>query len=274
MPVGCRAADTVTDFSLNPVLLVHGHGMSADVWSDLTSSLVSSGYPEQYIYSVQIRPNKMGNTQAAQNIIAPAANALLSSVKIVARRAGHTGEMPTRIDIVSHSMGAVSSRWYLARISPHSVRTWISIGGANHGTNALCAYQDDGAKEMCPAYSSDVGANKIQVLLNGSVGSRIDESPWGIGDDPKGVQQIPPNEVNRILYFTIRLQEDEWIDPSHSAEITGAGAGQPFPSGNTYRETSLGNFLIMEDMRHDDMPWHDDVIALVHSLLSFSDTVY
>jgi len=241
--------------------------MNAGDWDDMIRHLSLAGYPREYLYSADIEPNTMGNVDAAKSVIAPAVDRLLDSVRSVAQEAGYDGGLPQRVDMVSHSMGSVSSRWYATRMRPERVRVWLSIGGANHGTNVLCRYPDEGAVDLCPAYATDQEKNPVQVMLNGTAKRPVDETPWGIGPDPDNSPRIAPDENRHITYYTIRIEPDRWIEPAESATLVGGGTGDGLPEGLHFRETSPGNLLFLKDIRHDDMPWEDDIVTTVESLL-------
>lgn len=266
LSVGC-SVESKLDFSRTPVVFVHGHGMSQDDWADMIWHLSKAGYPPQYLSAVDIRPNVMGNVEAAESIIAPAIERLLEIVRQSAREVGYSGALPQRVDIVSHSMGAVSSRWYAAKIGPERVRTWISLGGANHGTNALCDYQDDGAADMCPAFASDHSQNGVQMMLNGSSDNPVDETPWGLGPDSDGRHSVVPDDERHITWFTIRIEADKWIEPADSANLDGAGTSQSLQESRYFRETSPGNLLLQTNAIHDDLPRDEGVINVVAMLL-------
>jgi len=231
--------------------------------------LSGTGYPRDYLYAVVIQPNVMGNIEAAETVILPAVEHLLENVSSAARHVSFSGALPQRVDIVSHSMGAVSARWYATKLKPDRVRSWISIGGANHGSNALCNFRDDGAADLCPAYASNEERSSVQVALNGTPGFPVDETPWGIAPDPDGIPRVAPDTERRIAYFTIRIEPDPWILPADSATLLGAGGARSDAAGNpAFRETSRGNFQKLTAITHDDMPWDDHIVALVESLLA------
>ena len=140
---GSAASSEPPDYARTPVLFVHGHGLSSADWRPLIEHLAVSGYPREYLHAVDIVPNTMANARAATSVIAPEAEALLARAEAAARRAGYSGKVSRRLDIVSHSMGVVSSRWYAAKLRPDLVRTWIGLAGANHGTQALCPFRDE-----------------------------------------------------------------------------------------------------------------------------------
>jgi triacylglycerol esterase/lipase EstA (alpha/beta hydrolase family) len=61
----------------------------------------------------------------------------------------------TRIDVVSHSMGAISSRYYLERLGGAArVDAWVSLAGVNEGTVwAYGCYALTPCREMVPTSS-------------------------------------------------------------------------------------------------------------------------
>jgi hypothetical protein len=263
---GCGSA-AVSDFSKTPVLFVHGHGLSASDWDNAIEYLHQNGYPREYLSAVNIQPSRMGNILAAKTVIQPAAVSLLKSATRAAQKNGFKGRAPQQIDIVSHSMGAVSTRWFVSKLSPHLVRTWISLAGANHGSNALCNHNDDGAKDLCPAYATSEQESKVQIDLNGTTTMPIDETPYGLGKDKKNIHSVLPDKNRRILYFTVRIEPDEWIKPEYSAMLDGAG-GIPIQAQGPVVETSPGNFLFRSEVDHDALPGHSELIRFVASLLA------
>jgi hypothetical protein len=268
---GCGSASE-RDFSHHPVLFVHGHGLSASDWEQAIEYLRQKGYPAEYLHAVNIKPSRMANIRAAKTVIQEAALSLLDNAKTAAQNNKYKGQLPQRIDIVSHSMGAVSSRWFVAKLQPHYVRTWISLAGANHGSNALCNHTDAGANDLCPAYARTAEESKVQLDLNGTPRAPIDETPYGIGVDRKKIQRIDPDSHRSILYFTVRIEPDNWIKPEHSAILDGAG-GVPvkIQRGTPVIETTPGNFLFKADVDHDSLPRHSQLIRFLALLLAVRD---
>src|SRR2546426_4456038 len=260
------------DYARAPVLFVHGHGLSSADWRPLIEYLAANGYAREYLHGVDIVPNTMANAQAATSVIAPAVDSLLARAKTAAQRAGYRGEVPRRLDIVSHSMGVVSSRWYAAKLRPEVVRTWIGLAGSNHGTQALCPLQDEASREMCPAFATNARTHPLQVALNGGEGARVDETPYGLGLDRPGVARIPSDGRHSILYLTVRLEPDSWIQPESSAVLDGAG-GVPVtvPAGVPAEETSPGNFLFRARVGHDPLLNHPDLMRLMAAMLAVRD---
>jgi pimeloyl-ACP methyl ester carboxylesterase len=260
------AARGAPDYSRTPIVFVHGSGLNSRTWAPLRRHLQQEGYPPEFLHAVDIEPNDASNVWAAEHVIAPAVAALLASAETAARRAGTAGT-PHRVDLVTHSMGAVSSRWY-ARQHAEKVRRVITLAGSNHGTDALCAFPSPGNDEMCPAFATEPAESLVQLELNGTADAPVDETPFGIGTDRPRAQSVSPDALRRITYFTIRIEPDEWIRPEHSAMLDGAGGiDASVPSGIQVAETTPGNFLFQHRTGHDHLPQHPALMELVSTLL-------
>src|SRR5437016_11580245 len=269
---GSAASSEPPDYARTPVLFARGLGLSSAAWRPLIEHLAVTGYPREYLHAVNIVPNTMANVRAATSVIAPEAETLLARAEAAARRSGYSGKVSRRLDIVSHSMGVVSSRWYAAKLRPDLVRTWIGLAGSNHGTQALCPLQDEASREMCPAFAANARTHPLQVALNGTEGARVDETPYGLGPDRPGVPRVPPDGTRSILYLTVRVEPDSWIQPERSALLDGAG-GVPIrvPAGVPVQQTSPGNFLFEENVGHDPLLYHPDLMRLVAAILPARD---
>lgn len=233
--------------------------------------LMTNGYPAQLLRTIDLVPNTGRNREAAERQIAPAIEAFLSDVNAFLDSQEYTPPK-TKVDLVSHSMGGLSTRWYAAVVAPDRVDTWISLAGANHGTDVLCPFvgsDDGGADDCCPPYSTDPD-DTVQLTLNGQpFVADVDETPYGMGVDSPGVAVVRPDAGRRIFYATIRTEPDAWISPGDSVIVDGAG-GRPvsLAEGFPAVETSPGNFLMINGVTHDSMPgdWH--TIQLVALLLN------
>ena len=233
---------------------------------------VSAGYPREYLLAVDLVPNDGDNVRAAERFIARGVEELLAAQADLMDAQDCSDRPIAKVDLVAHSMGAISSRWYASFVSPERVRRLITLAGANHGTNELCGHSGDGNRQMCPAFSEATGENEVQFRLNGTNRTPVDETPYGAGIDRPTVRSIPPDAKRRIAYLTVRLTEDEWIDPADSAVLDGADdldpeVGRGFP----VMQTHPGNLLFLAPTRHDDLPMHPDLIRLVAGILSAPD---
>ncbi|RMD83357.1 MAG: hypothetical protein D6815_06765, partial [Candidatus Dadabacteria bacterium] len=226
-------------------------------WNPMINYLVSLGYPREFLFAIQLETVlPVTNRFDAEHTIPPAVDSFLDDVNAFLAAQGYTGPPKTKVDIVSHSMGSVSSRWYAGHVAPERVHAWISLAGSNHGTNDLCPYvrpQPDGASDMCPAFRTEP-PDSIQVLLNGQpFVPDVDETPYGIGPDSPGVSVVAPDASRRIVYWTVRTSlDDEWISPDESVILDGTGGipvtiPEDLPATDT---TPAGNFQMTNNVRH------------------------
>ncbi len=279
MPANQPRSSNLSTSELTPVLFVHGLGANSEIWKRLQRHFRSLGYPEEYLAAVDLDPPDGSNTRAAELWIAPAVDRLLARAGDHARTSAHGSSPPAKVDIVAHSMGALSSRWFAAKIEPQRVRILITIAGTNHGSNAVCGWDNDGASDLCPAFAKSPDESPIQIALNGLPESPTDETPFGIGEDGNPDIRVAPDPERRILYLTIRIAEDQWITPQHSAILDGAGALQvESVASPSFEETSRGNFLfvggagrLFRRVNHDSLLDDPMVAVFVGDILSGSD---
>jgi triacylglycerol lipase len=140
--VGAPAASARTPAPRrDPVLLVHGFNGSGASWHAMTAYLRSQGWRADEIDAISY-DSDASNVDTARRI----------AREVDALRA-RTGA--ARVDVVSHSMGAISSRYYLERLggSAH-VDAWVSLAGVNEGTVwAYGCYPLTPCREMVPSSS-------------------------------------------------------------------------------------------------------------------------
>lgn len=269
----CSCFQTTThsnpDYAKTPIFFVHGHGMKARCWKPMISYLTKGGYPHNYLKAIQLHPNNGSNIDAAEKQIAPAIEDFLKEINVFLEKEYPAMPLKTKVDLISHSMGAMSARWYAAKIRPDRVRIWISFGGANHGTNVLCKWSDPGANDCCPAYAPSKEDSLIQYTLNGAPhAADIDETPYGIGKDSPGTHSIPPDERRKMLYITFRTSPDKWIKPETSPILDGAGGlKMMMPENVRAKQTSPGNILMTNRVGHDAMLSDADTMQLTKVFL-------
>jgi triacylglycerol lipase len=142
---------------------------------------VDAGHPRSSMLAISYNSNQSNATIANQ--VRDAVSSLRSS----------TGA--SRVDIVTHSMGGLSSRYYLKNLGgTANVDDWVSLGGPNHGTNTayLCYPFSAGCRDMVP------GSGFLDSLNSG------DETPGG------------------VRYGTFWSSCDEVINPDDSVPLSGA----------------------------------------------------
>ena len=125
----------------DPVLLVHGFDGSGASWKVMIQRLLDAGYPASRVDAISYDRNT-SNVDVARQI-----------GKAVDDLRTRTGA--ARVDIVSHSMGAISSRYYLERLGgTNAVDAWVSLAGVNEGTIwAYGCYVLTQCQEMVPTSS-------------------------------------------------------------------------------------------------------------------------
>ncbi|MCF6521531.1 triacylglycerol lipase [Streptomyces sp. JJ36] len=174
-------ATAATAAQPDPVLFVHGYKGGAWNWFDMIDDFEGAGYPSDRLHAMSYDPFQSNATTAAQ--VREEADALRA----------RTGA--SRIDIVTHSMGGLSSRHYLKFLGGTAhVDDWVSLGGPNHGTNlaGICSWLITSCKEL------KAGSDFLNRLNAG------DETP------------------GTVNYGTFWSSCDEFINPDSSTLLSGA----------------------------------------------------
>lgn len=113
----------------DPVLFIHGINGSADDFKVMMERMVDGGWPANRLMARTFGDPKWGCNVNNANTVKQWADELMAST--------HT----TRIDLVAHSMGTLSSRRYMKALGGAAVvNTYVILGGMNHGlsSNGVC----------------------------------------------------------------------------------------------------------------------------------------
>jgi triacylglycerol lipase len=113
-----------------PVIFVHGFVENSGIWATARQSFQQSGYPAGLLFAWDYDTVLTNNETTSRNF-----GAYLDSVL---RQTG-----AQQVDIVSHSMGSLSTRHCIKFGScAGKVRNWVSLAGANKGTDVagLCFF--------------------------------------------------------------------------------------------------------------------------------------
>ena len=123
------------------MLLVHGFGGSASDWRAMTASCATTA------------TSRRRSTPSTTTATPPTSTIAQRIAREAAALRARTGA--SRIDVVSHSMGAISSRYYLERLGGAAhVDAWVSLAGVNEGTVwAYGCYLLAPCREMVPTSS-------------------------------------------------------------------------------------------------------------------------
>jgi pimeloyl-ACP methyl ester carboxylesterase len=235
------------------VLFVHGYGADATVFEPMIEHLRERGHPVDQLLAVDLVPPD-------DSVIATAAQGIAPAVERLAALSPDG-----RVDIVAHSMGALSSRWYATRLRPDRVRTLVTVGGANHGTDALCDQASPGGADLCPAFAT--ADDPVQLGLNGSPDAPADETPYGAAPDPAGIPRIDPQPGREIRYIAVLVPDDRWIVPNSSAELAGADPVTTLPPEVLVTQLRPGNLLFGRPTDHDAILDDEGLFALLDTVL-------
>ncbi|MEQ9495314.1 MAG: hypothetical protein RIT81_00615 [Deltaproteobacteria bacterium] len=125
----------------DPVLFVHGINGSSAEFDVMRMRLVDDGWPANRLFALDFEDPRWGcNVDNAQAIADEVAQILQT-----------TGA--TRIDLVAHSMGTLSSRHFIKELGGTAhVNTYVTLGGLHHGNRLACLNPLDVCvwQELCP----------------------------------------------------------------------------------------------------------------------------
>lgn len=167
----------------DPILFVHGWQGSAADWNYMWGRFLEAGYSAD-----EMARFTYDSTQSNKDIASQV------KAQVDALRAKTDA---AKVDIISHSMGGLNSRWYLKNLDGlNFVDDWVSIAGPNHGTDTANGCLDASCVEMRP------GSTFLADLNSG------DETP------------------GRVNYGTWWSPCDEIINPDSSTILSGAANNQ------------------------------------------------
>lgn len=198
-PSAAQAADR------NPVLFVHGLSSSASTWNTWINKFKADGYHASELHTWSYDWKKSNATTGAK---------LIDKVQDVLDATG-----ATKVDIVAHSMGALSSRWYLKNGGgTATVDDFVSVAGVNHGTDVswFCSFYQS-CKEMVR------GSSFLDSLNSG------DETPGNVN------------------YATLWSTCDALINPDSSAKLDGAVNTSVGCKGHTDMNDDSSNYTKVRD---------------------------
>ncbi|MEU3721713.1 triacylglycerol lipase [Streptomyces sp. NPDC031705] len=106
----------------DPVVFVHGWNSDGSAWNVMAGRFRSDGHPSERLFQW---------TYPAYQSNATTASELGATVDRVLAATG-----AAKVDLVTHSMGSLSSRYYLKNLGGDAkVDAWVSLAGPNHGTD-------------------------------------------------------------------------------------------------------------------------------------------
>ncbi|MET7854001.1 alpha/beta fold hydrolase [Streptomyces avermitilis] len=165
----------------DPVVFVHGLSSSASSWDEWIADFEADGYTASELDAWSYDWSQSNVTTAQQ---------LATEVRSVLARTG-----ASKVDLVVHSMGALSARYYLKNLGGTSyVDDFVSTAGVNHGTTVAswCKWLYTSCSEMY------TGSSFLTALNSG------DETPGS------------------VAYASYWSNCDELLTPDTSAILSGA----------------------------------------------------
>jgi triacylglycerol lipase len=172
---------TLPDLKHDPILFVHGYGGSSANWETMKQRFLADGWQDFELYAYNYSFVTSNATTAAE---------IRDQVDDIIAKTG-----ATKVDIIAHSMGSVSSRYYMKNLGGSAkVDAWVSLAGPNHGTDAVenenCGFTP--CREIVPG-------SAFLLALNA-------------GDETPGLSR----------YATWRSPCDTTINPDESVILAGA----------------------------------------------------
>ena len=163
----------------DPILFVHGWNGDTSTWTTMVSRFQADGWTSAELNNWTYNWHQSNATTASE--ISSKVDSILAA----------TGA--TKVDIVTHSMGGLSSRYYIRNLAGDAkVDEWVSLGGPNHGTDTANFCFDTSCVQMRQ------GSTFLKALNQG------DETPGAVN------------------YRTWWSPCDEVINPDSSVALSGA----------------------------------------------------
>jgi triacylglycerol lipase len=190
-------APAATAAAVEPILFVHGWNSSGSIWNTMIGRFQADGWTAAQTNNWSYNTAQSNVTTAGQ------VNTKVDQIRAATGAA--------KVDIISHSMGGLSTRYYLKNLGGQAeVDEWVSLGGPNHGTTtANLWFWNTSCVEMQP------GSSFLNALNSG------DETPGS------------------VVYGTWWSPCDSVINPDSSVSLVGATNTQTACLGHSDLYTDL-----------------------------------
>lgn len=163
----------------DPILFVHGWAENESVWTTMIGNFSREGWTREELNNWRYSTSQ-SNVRTASEV--------RTKVEAILRATG-----ASKVDVVTHSMGGLSTRYYLKNLGgTEKVDDWVSLGGPNHGTSTANFCFEASCVEM------RVGSTFLREL------NATDETPGAVN------------------YGTWWSSCDEIINPDESVLLSGA----------------------------------------------------
>lgn len=216
-PDGRRDATTAY-VGPDPIVFVHGWNSNGTIWTTMIDRFKTDGYTDAQLHAFSYDFSRSNATTAG----------------IIQRKVDsiRTATGAPKVDVITHSMGGLSGRYYVKNLGGTStVDAWVSLGGPNHGTSTANVCFQTSCLEMRPN-------SRFLADLN-----KRDETPgttvrWGTWWSPCDAVILPQSSTplngatNRqtaciahsVLYqdATIYAQVRDWVRGSGTQQLLAA----------------------------------------------------
>ena len=119
----------------DPILFVHGWNSNSSTWNTMVGRFQADGWAANELYNWSYDYKKSNADTAA---------AIKAKVDSILAATG-----AAKVDIITHSMGGLSSRYYIKNLGGDlKVDDWVGLGNPNHGTDTANFCFDTSCKEM------------------------------------------------------------------------------------------------------------------------------
>ncbi len=225
------ATDLVIEQKQNPILFIHGGGGDITNWEDMIERFKNDGWPNSSLFAYNFENSPICTAQ--QNI--DNANMIKQWVGDILETTG-----ANKIDIVAHSMGGLSSRYYIKYLADYNnIDDYVTLGSPHHGVDLHnCVYSSDTPTSFM--ISLNEGDETPGGILNDVVGDKNDTI---LGVTYNGTH-IPGN----ISYTSIYSSDDEYAIPSYNISYLD-GALNVLVQGLSHMElvlSQVGYELVLE----------------------------
>ena len=139
LAAACLLAPTVAQ-AREPIVFVHGWSSSGSTWNTMASRFRADGWTTAETVQWSYNTSQSNATTASQ--LSTRINQVLAA----------TGA--TKVDLISHSMGGLSTRYYVKNLGGAAkVDDFVSLAGPNHGTNTAYFCFQTSCTQMRPGSS-------------------------------------------------------------------------------------------------------------------------
>lgn len=122
-----------------PIFFVHGYKESESLWKTMIERFEKDGWGKAELNNWTYNTAQSNATTAKEEA---------TKIEEIKSKTG-----AAKVDFITHSMGGLSSRYYIKNLGGTStIEKWVSLGGPNHGTTTaeFCAFLEVSCKEMVP----------------------------------------------------------------------------------------------------------------------------